>query len=128
LLRCWQRFLKKLDAEWADVYVRPMRSKWASCLTNGILSFNAEQLDLDLHVGNCVIVHELLYFDAPNHGKLWKGPMRAHVRLGALRGTLRKRSSRQDASHAPASSSGSGKAIWAGICGVIDCIAIQLFG
>ena len=28
---------------------------------------------------NYVIVHELLHFDVPNHGKLWKSLMRAHV-------------------------------------------------
>jgi hypothetical protein len=26
-----------------------------------------------------VIVHELLHFSVPNHGKLWKSLMRAHV-------------------------------------------------
>ena len=26
-----------------------------------------------------VIVHELLYFSVPNHGKLWKSLMRAHI-------------------------------------------------
>lgn len=74
-------------SEWADklgvsvaaVYVRPMRTKWASCSSNGILSFNAELLDLDSQVWDYVIVHELLHFDVPNHGKLWKSLMRAHV-------------------------------------------------
>jgi hypothetical protein len=26
-----------------------------------------------------VIVHELLHFSVPNHGKLWKSLMRAHL-------------------------------------------------
>jgi predicted metal-dependent hydrolase len=26
-----------------------------------------------------VIVHELLHFNVPNHGKLWKSPMTAHL-------------------------------------------------
>jgi hypothetical protein len=26
-----------------------------------------------------IIVHELLHFFAPNHGKLWKSLMRAHL-------------------------------------------------
>jgi predicted metal-dependent hydrolase len=29
-------------------------------------------------VGEYVIVHELLYFVVPHHGKLWKNLMRAH--------------------------------------------------
>ena len=61
------------------VYVRPMRNKWASCSTNGILSFNAELLGFEEQVWDYVIVHELLHFDVPNHGKLWKSLMRAHV-------------------------------------------------
>ncbi len=29
--------------------------------------------------GDYVIVHELLHFRVPNHGKLWKSLMRAHL-------------------------------------------------
>ena len=29
--------------------------------------------------GGVVIVHELLHFSVPNHGKLWKSLMRAHL-------------------------------------------------
>jgi hypothetical protein len=30
-------------------------------------------------LGDYVIVHELLHFSVPNHGKLWKSLMRAHL-------------------------------------------------
>ena len=70
---------EKLGVDVNGVYVRPMRSKWASCSSNGILSFNAELLDLEPQIWNYVIVHELLHFDVPNHGKLWRSLMRAHV-------------------------------------------------
>lgn len=56
-----------------------MRNKWASCSTNGILSFNVELLELESQVWDYVIVHELLHFDVPNHGRLWKSLMRVHV-------------------------------------------------
>jgi|WetSurMetagenome_2_1015567.scaffolds.fasta_scaffold00754_9 predicted metal-dependent hydrolase len=59
--------------------VRPMRTKWASCSTNGNFNFNSELLELDKKLGDYVIVHELLHFTAPNHGKLWKSLMRAHI-------------------------------------------------
>ena len=36
-------------------------------------------LDLREELQNYVIVHELLHFRAPNHGKLWKSLMRAHL-------------------------------------------------
>lgn len=61
------------------LYVRPMRNKWASCSTAGTLSFNDELLDMECDLGDYVIVHELLHFSVPNHGKLWKSLMRAHL-------------------------------------------------
>src|SRR5204863_5242606 len=60
----------KLDVKATSLYVRPMRRKWASCSTAGTLSFNDELLGLDREVGDYVIVHELLHFSVPNHGKL----------------------------------------------------------
>jgi predicted metal-dependent hydrolase len=73
--------------EWADrlgiqvrsLAVRPMRNKWASCSTAGSLNFNAQLLTLDEEIGTYVIVHELLHFFVPNHGRLWKSLMRAHL-------------------------------------------------
>ena len=59
--------------------VRPMRKKWASCSTNGRLNFSGELLGLDAELWDYVIVHELLHFSVPNHGKLWKSLMRAHL-------------------------------------------------
>jgi len=45
----------------------------------GTLSFNDELLGLDRELGDYVIVHELLHFSFPNHGRLWKSLMRAHL-------------------------------------------------
>ncbi len=69
----------KLDVKVHGLYVRPMRNKWASCSTAGTLSFNAELPALDRKIGDYVIVHELLHFSVPNHGKLWKSLMRAYL-------------------------------------------------
>lgn len=69
----------KLDTNVATIYVRPMRRKWASCSTAGNLNFNDELLALDRELGEYVIVHELLHFSVPNHGKLWKSRMMAHL-------------------------------------------------
>lgn len=69
----------KLGVKVTGIYIRPMRTKWASCSSNGILSFNAELLDMEPAVWTYVIVHELLHFAVPNHGRLWKSLMRAHV-------------------------------------------------
>ncbi|MCH7914376.1 MAG: M48 family metallopeptidase [Deltaproteobacteria bacterium] len=44
-----------------------------------VINFNSELLDLDRAVGEYVIVHELLHFVVPHHGKLWKSLMRAYL-------------------------------------------------
>ena len=72
----------KLDVRARSLAVRPMRRKWASCSTAGTagnLNFSSELLGLDRELGDYVIVHELLHFSVPNHGKLWKRLMRAHL-------------------------------------------------
>jgi len=69
----------KLDVKVRSLAVRPMSNKWASCSTAGNLNFNAELLSVDRTVGDYVIVHELLHFSVPHHGKLWKSLMRAHL-------------------------------------------------
>lgn len=69
----------KLGVEIAWLGLRPMKNKWASCSTNGHLNFNDELPGLDQDLWDYVIVHELLHFSVPNHGRLWKSLMRAHL-------------------------------------------------
>jgi predicted metal-dependent hydrolase len=69
----------RLDVKVRSLTVRPMSKKWASCSIAGNLNFNAELLALDRAIGDYVIVHELLHFSVPHHGKLWKSLMRAHL-------------------------------------------------
>ena len=88
-MKCWRdreefksrviEWAAKLDVKATGLYVRPMRRKWASCSTAGTLSFNDELIHMDRKLGDYVIVHELLHFAVPNHGKLWKSLMRAHL-------------------------------------------------
>lgn len=69
----------KLGTPVRAISVRPMRTKWASYSTTGRLTFDSSLLDLREELQDYVIAHELLHVDAPNHGKLWKSLMRAHV-------------------------------------------------
>ena len=69
----------RLDVQVVWLGVRPMGNKWASCSTNGHLNFNNDLLAMDGDLWDYVIVHELLHFFVPNHGKLWKSLMRAHL-------------------------------------------------
>ncbi len=70
---------EKLDVRTRSLTVRPMKNKWASCSTAGNLNFNAELLELDREMGDYIIVHELLHFSVPNHGRLWKSLMTTHL-------------------------------------------------
>ena len=69
----------RLDVRIRSLAVRPMRKKWGSCSSAGNLNFNSDLLEFDRAIGDYVIVHELLHFSVPNHGKLWKSLMRAHL-------------------------------------------------
>jgi len=74
-----REWAEKLDIHVVSLAVRPMMNKWASCSTSGNLNFNAELLTLDRELSDYVIVHELLHFFVPNHGRVWKSLMRAHL-------------------------------------------------
>ena len=77
--KCVRGWAEKLEVEIVWLGVRPMTTKWASCSTNGHLNFNVELLAYEQDVWDYVIVHELLHFSVPNHGKLWKSLMQAHL-------------------------------------------------
>ena len=68
-----------LEARVVSITVRPMKSKWASYSTTGRLTFDSLLLELQGELQDYVIVHELLHFRIPNHGKLWKSLMLAHL-------------------------------------------------
>jgi predicted metal-dependent hydrolase len=56
-----------------------MTRKWASCSTSRRLTFDESLLGMPDDLQDYVIVHELLHVEVPNHGKLWKSLMRAHL-------------------------------------------------
>ena len=56
-----------------------MKNKWASLSPNGFLSFNSALLDEKTEFIDHVIVHELVHFRVPNHGKLFKSLLSAYL-------------------------------------------------
>jgi predicted metal-dependent hydrolase len=70
---------EKLGTRVTSMSVRRMTTKWASYSTTGRLTFDVSVLGLREELQNYVIVHELLHFYVPNHGKLWKSLMRVHI-------------------------------------------------
>ena len=98
-----RHWAEKLDVKIVWLGIRPMNNKWASCSTNGHLNFNDELLDLNDELWDYVIVHELLHFFVPNHGKLWKSLMQAHLGdYEKLENSLRKISNQKKRSLADA--------------------------
>ena len=65
-----------------EVRLRSMRRKWASCSTRGRLTFDVELLRAEPRHRAEVIVHELLHLKVPNHGKLFRSLLRAHLAGG----------------------------------------------
>ncbi|MBI4765714.1 MAG: M48 family metallopeptidase [Deltaproteobacteria bacterium] len=70
---------KKLDVQVRTITIRSMKNKWASCSRSGNLTFDSGLLSNGSREWDYVIVHELLHFSVPNHGRLWKSLMLAHL-------------------------------------------------
>ena len=75
-----REWAQKIGVDVHTISMRAMKNKWASYTRRTrLLIFNTDLLDLDEEIGDYVIVHELLHFLVPNHGKLWKNLMRAYL-------------------------------------------------
>jgi predicted metal-dependent hydrolase len=72
----WSRRLK---VEPRCVRVQRMTRKWGSCSSAGTITLAADLADQDEGFQDFVIAHELLHLRVPNHGKLFKALMSAHV-------------------------------------------------
>ena len=75
-VRSWA---ERIGVEPKEIHIRPMKRKWASCSSNGRLTFNAELLQEPASFRAEVIVHELLHLKVPNHGKLFRALLRAYL-------------------------------------------------
>jgi predicted metal-dependent hydrolase len=75
-VRAWA---KRIGVEPREVHLRPMRREWASCSSNGRLTFNIAIIGEPASFRREVIVHELLHLKIPNHGKVFKALLKAHL-------------------------------------------------
>lgn len=75
-VRAWAA---RLHVEPKEVHVRSMTKKWGSCSTSGRVTFDADLLRQHADFRRRVIVEELLHLRVPNHGKLFKALLRAHI-------------------------------------------------
>ncbi|RZJ18619.1 MAG: M48 family peptidase [Brevundimonas sp.] len=82
-----QDALKQRVARWAItlrvnprlIRIQPMRRKWGSCSRMGTITLAFDLLDQPESFQDFVIAHELLHLRVPNHGRLFKALMTAHV-------------------------------------------------
>jgi predicted metal-dependent hydrolase len=75
-VRAWAR---RIGVAPRAIHVRPMSRKWASCSSNGRLTFSADLLRQPAAFRAEVCIHELLHLKVPNHGRLFRALLRAHL-------------------------------------------------
>lgn len=79
-------FKDRVHAWAAKVRVKPkqvrlqaMKRKWASCSTDGWVTFSLDLLEEAGAFQDYVIVHELIHLKVPNHGKLFTSLLDVHL-------------------------------------------------
>jgi predicted metal-dependent hydrolase len=73
------RWAEQIGVRPKEVHLRSMKRKWASCSSNGRLTFDTGLLRQPVPFRSHVIVHELVHLKVPNHGRLFRSLVRAHL-------------------------------------------------
>jgi hypothetical protein len=73
------RWAARLDVTVGRIQIRAMRTKWASCSTQGTLTLNTDILRLPADLIDYILVHELLHLRIPDHNKGWQAMMSAYL-------------------------------------------------
>jgi predicted metal-dependent hydrolase len=74
-----KRYAQRIGVKPVEVHIRKMDRKWASCSSRGRLTFDVSLLNEPSEIVSKVIVHELLHLKYPNHGKMFKALLKAHL-------------------------------------------------
>lgn len=69
----------KLRVKVKEIHIRKMSRKLASCSTKGRLTFDTSLLNVTKTARAKAILHELLHLRYPNHGKMFKALLNAHI-------------------------------------------------
>ena len=73
------RCAKDVGVEPKEIHVRQMKRKLASCSSRGRLTFDASLLMEQTEPRLRAILHELLHLRFPNHGKMFRSLLNAHL-------------------------------------------------
>jgi predicted metal-dependent hydrolase len=74
-VRAWA---ERIGVQPREIHIRRMKRKWASCSSNGRLTFDLELLRQPSDLRASVIIHELLHLKLPNHGPLFRALLKAY--------------------------------------------------
>ncbi len=72
-------WVQRLKVQPPRLRVQSMKRKWGSCSTAGNITLASDLADQEPGFQDFVIAHELLHLRVPNHGKLFKALLAAHV-------------------------------------------------
>jgi predicted metal-dependent hydrolase len=70
---------KRIGVKLGTITVRKMKTKWASCSSRGNLTFDINLLRQPAAFRRKAIVHELLHFKYPNHGRMFRAMERMYL-------------------------------------------------
>jgi|SRR5208282_1028679 len=74
-----EQWALKLNVKPRLVRVQKMTRKWGSCSMAGTITLAADLANEGDDFQDFVVAHELLHLRVPNHGRLFKALMTAHV-------------------------------------------------
>jgi predicted metal-dependent hydrolase len=74
-----RRWADRIGVHPKEIHLRPMKHKWASCSTNGRLTFDTGLLGQPASFRQHVVVHELVHLKVPNHGPLFRALLKAYL-------------------------------------------------
>lgn len=74
-----EQWVQKIGVRPKQIQIQRMSKKWASCSASGRICFSTDLLREDAAFRGVVIAHELLHLSIPNHGRLFRGLMDAHL-------------------------------------------------
>ena len=85
VIRCYERFYKNyalsyitqraahfaevMQLNYSELKFKKMRSRWGSCSSKGVITFNTELIKLDKKLIDFIVVHELAHLKHMNHSK-----------------------------------------------------------
>ena len=68
-----------MSLEYKEIKYRKMKSRWGSCNSVKVLTFNTELIKVDKELIDYVVVHELAHLKHMNHSKAFHAFVESHL-------------------------------------------------